>query len=97
MADEDFEQQLLDAIREGAHVQRWHALTPFEQQIALALSDRLVRGDSIADCPVSAETLRLAPRIAAAIKAAGQVVLRSVEDGDRAQAAALAVLRGADA
>lgn len=72
-------------------------MTEFEQQVAEALRTIRFSGGTagMVALPMDDEHIeRLAPRVAAAIAAAGKVGLRTAEDGDRARTAALAALRG---
>jgi len=65
-------------------------MTEFEQAVAQALEASVK-----SPCPsCEAHAKEFAPRVAAAIAAAGKVAIRTAEDGDRARAAALAALRG---
>lgn len=73
-------------------------MTEFEQQVAEALTEIVNQWeyrDGTTERSVRVwRPEELAPRVAAAIAAAGKVAIRSAEDGDRARAAALAALRG---
>lgn len=72
-------------------------MTEFENQVAEALRTIRFPGgtDGLVALPMDEVHIeRIAPRVAAAIAAAGKVAIRSAEDGDRARTAALAALRG---
>ncbi len=90
-------EQAIALMRQAALNERWNALTPFEQEVGLALNDHLIHGSSTADCPISAHWLKFAPRIAAAIVAANAAAdSEALDSREQSQQAALAALRAGD-